>query len=74
MEKLLDIATNTGLDAAKPVSKKVVHNAAEATGEFIGNKITEKIVNSADNSRNVEEISIPQEKREEIITELRKLL
>ena len=31
--------TKTGLDAAKTASKKVVYKTAEATGEFIGNKI-----------------------------------
>ena len=35
----------TGLDALKAASKKVVHKAAEATGEFIGNKkIADNIV------------------------------
>ena len=36
-----DIATKTGLDAAKTVSRKVAHKTAEAT-EFIANKIAEK--------------------------------
>ena len=31
--------TKTGLDAAKTASKKVVYKTAEATGEFIVNKI-----------------------------------
>ena len=35
---------NPGLDALKAASKKVVHKAAEAKGEFIGNKIADKIV------------------------------
>ena len=39
-KQLLD----TGLDALKTVSEKVVPKAAEATDEFIGNKIAEKIV------------------------------
>ena len=43
-KQLLDIATKIGLDALKTASKKVVHKAAEATYEFIGNKITDKIV------------------------------
>ena len=34
---------NTGIDALKTACKKVVHKAAEATGEFRGNKINEKI-------------------------------
>ena len=40
--------------------KKVVHKTAEATGQFIGNKITDKIEKpksiSDMNSRNVEEM------------------
>ena len=35
---------DTGLDALKTASKKVVHKPAAATGEFIGNKIADKIV------------------------------
>ena len=43
-KQLLDTATKTGLDALKSASKKVVHKAAEAIGEFIGNNIADKIV------------------------------
>ena len=32
------------LDALKTASKKLVHKAAETTGEFIGNKLADKIV------------------------------
>ena len=35
---------DTGLDVLKTTSKKVAHKAAEATGEFIGNKIADKIL------------------------------
>ena len=45
----MNTATKTGLDAAK----KVVHKTVEATGEFIGNKMAEKIVKLDSNSRNV---------------------
>ena len=34
----------TELYALKTVTKKVTHKAAEATGEFMGNKISSKIV------------------------------
>ena len=44
-EQLLDTATKTGLDALKTTSKKVVHQAAKATGAFIGNKIADKLLN-----------------------------
>ena len=37
-KQLLD----TGLDALKTASEKVVHKVAEGAGEFIGNKIADK--------------------------------
>ena len=62
-------------DALKTVTKKVAHKAAKATGEVIGNRIANKIVEpkpvSDVNLRNVAEVSIPLEKREEIWNELR---
>ena len=67
-------ARNTGLDATKTASKKLVHKAIEATGEFIGNKIAEKIVKPDANLKIVEEINVPPEKREEILNELRKVI
>ena len=74
----MDTATKAGLYALKTASKKVVHKAAEATSEFIGNKITNKTVKSKyvinENSRNVEEIIILLEKRQEILSELRQVL
>ena len=42
----MDTAIETELDALKATSKKVVHKAAEAAGEFIRNKIADKIVKS----------------------------
>ena len=42
--QLLDADTKTGLDALKTATKKVVYKVPEATGEFIGNKIADKIV------------------------------
>ena len=41
---LLDTATETGLDAAKTASRKVVHKTAEARGDLIGSEIAEKIL------------------------------
>ena len=76
-KQLLDVATKTGLDALKTASKKEVHKADEATGELIGNKIADKIVEPKTvpeaSSRNVEKIIIPPEKREEIPNELRQV-
>ena len=66
------------LNALKTAPKKVVHKIAEATGEFIGNKITDKIMEPnpvpEENSRNFEEMIIPPEKREELLNELRQVL
>ena len=68
---------DTGLDALKTASKIVVHKAAEATGEFKGNKVTDKIVKQKpvidENSRDAEKVIIPPEKREEISKELRQV-
>ena len=35
---------NAELDGLKTTSKKVVHKTAKTTGEFIGNKVTNKIM------------------------------
>ena len=68
----------TGLEDLKAATKKVTHKAAESTAEFIRSKIADKIVKSKlvsyDNLKNVEEIIIPTEKREEILDELRQVL
>ena len=59
---------DTGLDASKTASKKVVPKTAETIDDFIGNKIADKIWKQKpvidENSRNVEEIINPPEKRE----------
>ena len=66
-KKLLITATKTELDAAKAASQNVVHKTGEAIRELIGSKTVEEIVNlkpvSDVNSRNVEKIVIPLEKR-----------
>ena len=61
---------NTGKDDSEIASKKVIRNEANATGKLISNKIAEKIIKSKD----VEEIDIPTEKREETLNELRQVL
>ena len=77
-KKSLDTATKTGLDALKTASRKVVHKSVKATGEFIGNKIADKVVKPKptidENSRNVEEIVIPPEKRHKMLNKLRQVL
>ena len=66
------------LDTAIKTDFKILfHKTAEATGEVFGNKIADEIVKpkpvSDDNSRNVEEIVIKQEKRQQILNELRQV-
>ena len=36
-KQLLDTASKIGLDSLKTASKKLIHEAAEVTGEFIRN-------------------------------------
>ena len=69
-KKLMDTATKTGIDAAKTTSKRIVKKTAEATGDFIGNKIADKIT-SIGKPKEIEEIYIPTEKRQQIIDDLR---
>ena len=42
-QKLLDSAKKSTADAIKTASKKVIQKTAEATVDFIGNKIADKI-------------------------------
>ena len=42
-KKLMDNATKTGVDAAKTASRRVIQKIAEASGDFIGNKIADKL-------------------------------
>ena len=42
-KKLTDTAIKTGKDFATIAGKKIVHKSAEATGDLVGNKITDKI-------------------------------
>ena len=39
----MDIATKTGINAAKAASKRVVQKTVEATRNLIGNEIADKI-------------------------------
>ena len=43
IQKLLDHAKQSATDALKTTSQRVIENAAEATGDLIGNKIADKI-------------------------------
>ena len=71
-KNLMDIATETGMDAAKTASKRVVQKTAEAAGDLIGNEIADKITSlGKTNSKERQDIYIPPEERQEIIDELR---
>ena len=74
----MDTATKTGIDAAKTTSKRIVLKTAEATGDLIGNKIADKITSigkpkekEKEKPKEIEEIYIPPEKRQQIINDLR---
>ena len=73
-KKLIDTATKTGIDAAKTASKRVVQKTADTTGDLIGNKIADKITSigkTKEKTNKPEKIYIPQEKRQQIINDLR---
>ena len=62
------------VDAVKTASKKVVYKA----GEFLGNKtagtISKPNNDNIEKQEPVEEITIPQEQREEILNKFREVL
>ena len=63
----MDTATKTVIDAAKTASK-----AAEAMEDLIGNKIANKITSiGKPKTKEIEEIYIPPEERQQIIDDLR---
>ena len=75
-KKLMDSETKTGMDAAKTTSKRVVQKTAEATGDLIRNKIADKITSigkpkEKEKTKEIEEIYIPPEKRQQIIDDVR---
>ena len=76
--KLIDTATKTRIDAEKTASERNVQKTAEATGDFIGNKIADKITSIGETKEKVkinkpEEICILPEKRQQIIDDLKLL-
>ena len=75
-KKLMDTATESGIDATKTASKRVVQKTAGATGNLIRNKIANKITSGrkskvVDKRKKEEEIYIPPEKRKQIIEDLK---
>ena len=75
----MDAATKTGIHAAKTAPKRVVQNAAEATGDLVWNKVADKIILAGKTNKNAkerqqnerQEIYIPAEKRQQSIDDLR---
>ena len=66
-KKLIDTATNTGIDVAKTASKRVLQKTAEATGYLINNKIADKITSvgkTKEKTNKPEEIYIPPKKKD----------
>ena len=82
-QKLLDDTKKSTTDAIKTSSKNTIQKTAEATGDFIGNKIADKITSvskkPSNNNNNNEDAEITghkkryisPEKRQQIINELR---
>ena len=70
----MDNATKTRIDAAKTASERVVQKTAEATGDLIANKIGDRITSIGklkEKVKELEEIYIPPEKRQQIIDDFR---
>ena len=65
------------MDFSTTAGKRIVHKSAEATGDFIGNKIADKITSASKKSENEVNNEIPKERyispkeRQKIIDELR---
>ena len=57
-KNLMDTATESGIDAVKTASQRVVQKTAEATGDLSGNKIADKI-KSKEKEDEREKIYIP---------------
>ena len=78
--KILDKSIDASKDFAKIAGKKLLNKSAEATGEMIGNKITDRITRNSRNKTQKEddrimeetqELIIPPEKRQQIIKDLK---
>ena len=67
-KKLLDAAKKSTTDTIETASKRAIQETVEATGDFIGNKIADKIVSSS-NKPNKEDIEITSHKKRYISPE-----
>ena len=77
-KKLINTATKAEMDAEKTALKRVVQKTTEATGDFIRNKIADKITSigkqkekEKEKTKEIKEIYLPPEKRQQIIDDLR---
>ena len=67
-QKFFDSAKKSTTDAIKTVSKRAIQKTAEATGDLIGNKISEKITSTSKSPKEFHsktdenEIEIPKER------------
>ena len=67
-KKLMDTATETGIDTAKTASNRVAQKALQITRDLIGNKRADKITSigkskEKEKTKKEEEVYIPTEKR-----------
>ena len=65
---------DTGLDALKTAFKKVVHKTSEVLGYQIADPVTKLNSDKTVKQESVEEIIIPTEERDEILSKLRQVL
>ena len=65
----MDAATKVGIDTAKTAFKRVVQKTAEATGDFIGNKIADEVTSVGKTKSKEKEYET--NKRRELCNDLR---
>ena len=77
VKKIIDTTKKQESEFAKTAGKRIVQKSAEATRNLIGNKIANKITslgkskNKEKETSEGEEVTIPPEKRQQIINDLR---
>ena len=68
-KKLVDAAKKSATDAIKTASKRAIQKTAEATGDLIGYKITDKITSvSKKKSNNTDDVELATPKKKIHIT------
>ena len=75
-KKLIDTASKTEIDVTKTASKRIIKKTAEATGDLIRNKVADQIISignskEKEKTKEIEEIYIPPEKKQQVIDDLR---